>query len=146
MFRIPILAAVAALMLGTGPAFAANFDVQMLNKGDAGAMVFEPSLVQLAAGDTVTFVAVDKGHNAEAVKELIPDGAEPFKGKINEEITIAFDVPGVYVIKCQPHLAMGMVMAVVVGEATANLEAVKTAKFPKKARERLDAALAAGGY
>ena len=138
------LAAAAALIVVAGPALAANFEVRMLNKGEAGAMVYEPAFVQLAPGDTVTFLPVDKGHT-EAVKDLIPDGAAPFRGKINEELVVAFDVPGVYVVKCQPHLAMGMVMAVVVGEAPANLEAVKGAKLPKKAKERLEAALAAGG-
>ena len=131
-----------ALALAAGPAFAANFEVLMLNKGEAGAMVFEPALVQLEPGDTVTFVATDKGHNAETIKDLIPEGATPFKGKINEEIVVTFDVPGTYAIKCLPHLAMGMVMAVVVGDGAPNLDAVREAKLPKKARERLDAALA----
>jgi hypothetical protein len=38
---------------------------------------------------------------------------------------------------------MGMVALVVVGDAPANIEAIKTAKLPKKARERLDADIAA---
>ena len=141
MKRLSTLGALA-LALATGPAFAANYDVLMLNKGEAGAMVFEPALVQLEPGDTVTFLATDKGHNAETIKDLIPEGATPFKGKINEEIVITFDVPGTYAIKCLPHLAMGMVMAVVVGDGEPNLAAVREAKLPKKAKERLDAALA----
>ncbi len=37
----------------------------MLNKGlDGGIMVFEPTLVQIEPGDTVKFVAADKGHKA----------------------------------------------------------------------------------
>jgi len=40
---------------------------------------------------------------------------------------------------------MGMVGFVVVGDAPANLDAVKTGKLPKKARERMDAASAAAG-
>jgi pseudoazurin len=62
-------------------------------------------------GDTVTSVPADKGHNAETV---VPDGAETFKGKINEEIKQTFSVPGVYVIKCTPHWSMGMAAVVVV--------------------------------
>lgn len=45
-------------------------------------------------------------------------------------------------MKCTPHVGMGMVAAVVVGDAPANVEKVKAVKLPKKARERLDAALA----
>jgi hypothetical protein len=40
---------------------------------------------------------------------------------------------------------MGMVGVVVVGDAPSNLEAVKTGKLPKKARERMDAAIAGLG-
>jgi pseudoazurin len=130
--------AAAAIIAGgmTAPALAANFDVQMLNKGAAGAMVFEPALVNLAPGDTVTFLPVDKGHNAESIKDMTPEGAELFKSGMNKEITVTYTVPGVYGIKCAPHLAMGMVMLVVVGDDTSNLEAVKAAKVPGKAKER----------
>ena len=145
MSTLRILAIAAAFATAVTPAVAANFDVQMLNKGEAGIMVFEPAFVQLEPGDMVTFLATDKGHNAETIKGLIPEGAEPFKGKVNEEIVVTFDVPGVYAIKCLPHLAMGMVMAVAVGAEPANADAIKAAKLPKKAKERLDAALAQGG-
>lgn len=130
--------AAAAFVAGamTAPALAANFDVQMLNKGEAGAMVFEPALVKLAPGDTVTFLPTDKGHNAESIKDMTPAGAELFKSGMNKEITVTYTVPGVYGIKCTPHLAMGMVMLVVVGDDTSNLEAVKAAKVPGKAKER----------
>ncbi len=38
-------------------------------------MVFEPSLIKVAKGDTVTFIPTDKSHNAETVKDLLPAGA-----------------------------------------------------------------------
>jgi pseudoazurin len=132
--------AVAAM---TTTANAADFEVQMLNKGKDGVMVFEPGLTKIAKGDTVTFVPTDKSHNAETAKGLLPEGAEPFKGKMNEAVKITFAVDGAYVVKCAPHVGMGMVALIVVGDAPANLEAIKTAKLPKKARERLDADIAA---
>lgn len=129
--------AVAILALtGTG-AFAAEHTVTMLNKGDDGAMVFEPVLTEVAVGDTVTFVSTDKSHNAETIKGLIPDGAEPFKGKVNKDITVSFDTPGVYAIKCLPHYAMGMVALVAVGDDLGNLADVEAAKWPKPAAKRL---------
>jgi pseudoazurin len=133
-----ILALAAVLLLGATPAMAANFEVQMLNKGEAGAMVFEPALTKVAPGDTVTFLPTDKGHNAETIKEILPEGAEPFKGGTGKEVVVTFTAPGVYGVKCAPHYAMGMVALVVVGDAPANLEAAKTAKVPKKAKERLE--------
>ena len=133
----------AAVVIGTVlPAFAANFDVQMLNKGETGAMVFEPALVKVMPGDTVTFLATDKGHNAETIKDMLPEGAEPFKGKMGQDIVVTFDVPGAYGIKCAPHLGMGMIALVIVGDEPANLDAAKAVKHPKKAQERFEAAYA----
>lgn len=142
--RTMAFAAMAAFSLATAAA-AADHEIHMLNKGKAGAMVFEPSVLKIAPGDTVIFIPTDKSHNAETMKDLIPEGATPFKGKMNEEVKVTLDVPGAYVIKCAPHVGMGMVALVVVGDAPANLEAVKTAKLPKKARERMDADIAALG-
>ena len=124
-------------------AAAADFEVHMLNKGKDGVMVFEPGLTKVAKGDTITFVPTDKSHNAETIKDLLPEGAKPFKGKMNEAVKVTFDVEGAYAIKCAPHLGMGMVALVVVGDAPANIDAIKTAKLPKKARERLDADITA---
>ncbi|QFY62778.1 hypothetical protein FZ934_20650 (plasmid) [Rhizobium grahamii] len=62
----------------------------MLNKGADGVMVFEPLLTKIQPGDTVTFVPTDKSHNAETVKDMIPDGAKAFKGKTNETVKETF--------------------------------------------------------
>ena len=70
-----IAAAAAVLTMLAMPAMAANFEVHMLNKGEAGAMVFEPALTKVAVGDTVTFVPTDKSHDAESIKGLIPADA-----------------------------------------------------------------------
>ena len=136
-----ILAAAAMLVLAAAPATAANFEVHMLNKGEAGGMVFEPALTQVAVGDTVTFLPTDKGHNAETIKEMMPEGAEAFKGGMGKEVVVTFAAPGAYGIKCAPHLGMGMVALVVVGDAPADLDALKAVKLPKKAKERMDAAI-----
>lgn len=137
-------AAAVALSLSL-PALAADHQIQMLNKGSDGAMVFEPGFLKIAPGDTVTFVPTDKSHNAETYKGLIPEGAAEFKSKPNETFQATFDLPGDYVIKCAPHMVMGMVALIQVGEAPANLEAIKTAKLPNLVRKRLDADLARAG-
>nr|WP_246701887.1 pseudoazurin [Rhizobium terricola] len=138
--RFAVAGAVLAAFVGS--AVAADFEVHMLNKGKDGAMVFEPAGLKIAAGDSVTFIPTDKGHNAESIKGMIPEGATEFKGKMNEQIKVTFSVPGAYAVKCAPHVGMGMVGVVVVGDASANLEAFKAVKLPKKAQERVAAALA----
>ena len=125
------LAAVLLVPLG---AHAADHEVKMLNKGAAGAMVFEPAFLEIAVGDSVTFVPTDKGHAAVSIKDMMPEGAEPFIGKMNKEITVVFDVPGVYGVKCVPHYGMGMVALIVAGEPV-NREAAAAVKHPGKARQ-----------
>lgn len=134
------LALAATMLVGGTAAMAADHEVKMLNKGAGGVMVFEPELVKVAPGDTVTFKATDAGHNAETIKGMLPDGAEPFVGKMGEDVTVTFTQPGVYGIKCRPHIGMGMVAAVVVGEPV-NLEAAKSVKTVGKAGKKFAALL-----
>ena len=68
-----VAGAVAALAIAT-PAAAADHVVKMLNNGNAGMMVFEPALVKVAPGDTVTFQPIDKIHSAESIPGMIPAG------------------------------------------------------------------------
>ncbi|WP_417607748.1 pseudoazurin [Primorskyibacter flagellatus] len=131
--------ALAALM--GSASFAETFDVQMLNKGDSGAMVFEPASLRIAAGDTVKFIPADKGHNAESVKGMIPEAAEAFAGKINEEIDVTLTEPGLYGVKCKPHWGMGMVMVIAVGDDVADTDSFLAAKMPKKAKTRFEESL-----
>lgn len=142
MKRMSFLAVPALVLALAGTALAAEHEVKMLNKGEAGMMVFEPAYVRAEPGDVIRFVPTDKSHNAESIKEVLPEGVETFKSKINEEFELTVTEPGLYGIKCTPHFAMGMVALIQVGDAPANLEAAQTAKMPKKARERMDAAIA----
>ena len=110
----------------------------MLNKGPEGQpMQFDPAFLMIEPGDTVTFIATDKGHNSESILEMIPEGAETWKGKMNEEISVTFDVEGIYGYKCQPHFGMGMVGIIQVGDNTDNLDSAQTAKLPGKAKSRM---------
>lgn len=137
--RKTLILATALFTLTAVPALAANFEVHMLNKGAAGTMVFEPSALKVAPGDTVTFIPTDKGHNAETIKDMLPEGAESFKGAVGKEVVVTFTAEGVYGVKCAPHLGMGMVALIQVGDAPANVDAAKAAKLPKKAAERMQA-------
>ena len=138
-----LLLAATVLSAGlAGAASAADVDVMMLNKGESGVMVFEPSFVQVQPGDTVHFIATDKSHNVESIKGMIPDGVEPFKGEMNENFDLTVTEEGVYGVKCTPHFPMGMVALVVVGDPSSNLEAAKALKNSKKATERFEAAFA----
>jgi len=134
MRRCLVAAAVAAAMAIAGDATAAEVEVKMLNKGAEGVMVFEPALVRIAPGDTVKFVSTDKGHNAETIKGMLPDGGATFIGKMGEDVAVKFDQAGIYGIKCAPHYGMGKVAMVVVG-TPANEEQAKAVPQIGKAKQ-----------
>lgn len=141
MFR-SVVSGLALTSLMVCAAFAETFEVQMLNKGaDGERMVFEPAFIQAQPGDTIKFIAFDKGHNAEVNTGMLPDGAEAFKGKINEEIEVTLDTEGVYGVICKPHFAMGMVMIIAIGDADVPDDFFE-GRVPPKAKERFDALLA----
>lgn len=141
---LTIAASLAVLAM---PALGAEFEVKMLNKGSDGkAMVFEPASLKVQPGDTVKFVPTDKGHDVVSMPGLVPEGVADIKGKINQEVTFTADKPGAYVFKCTPHFGMGMVALIVVGDAPANLAAVKDAKMPKLPKDRLNAEIGKLGF
>lgn len=133
MRKLALVATAAVLMTLVGGAGAAEVEVKMLNKGAEGFMVFEPSLVTIQPGDSVKFVATDKSHTAETIKGMLPDGATSFAGKMSEDVTVTFDKPGVYGVKCAPHYPMGMVALVVVGTPE-NLATATAVSHPGKAK------------
>ena len=140
IFRLLAGAALAGLL--ALPAFAADIEIRMLNKGSDGqVMVFEPAAVKANVGDVITFVPTDKSHDAQSIKDMIPEGATPFKGKMNEQISITVDKEGVYGVKCASHYGMGMVALIVVGTPE-NVEQAKTIKHPGKARKVFEELLA----
>lgn len=106
----------------------------MLNRDANGAvMVFEPLIVRANPGDTITFIPADKSHQSASMKDGIPEGADSWNSKINEEITITVNEEGVYMYQCTPHLGMGMIGAIVVGEPV-NLDSVRKLRYPGKAK------------
>lgn len=115
-------------LLAAASAHAAEHEVKMLDIGsDKAPMVFEPAVLKIAPGDTVTFVPTNKGHNVES--KLVPDGAETFKSELDEKYSVKLDKEGVYIYVCPPHSMMNMVGVIQVGEAT-NMDAVNS-RVPK---------------
>lgn len=131
----------AAFLAMSLPGSAEVVEVQMLNRGDDGAaMIFDPAYVRLEPGDTIQFVATDRGHNAETIDGMVPDGAEGFTGALNEEIAVTFETEGWYGIQCRPHFAMGMVMVVEVGDAEIPADFLE-GRIPPRAMGRFEDAI-----
>lgn len=97
--------------------------VKMLNSSPNGTMLFEPAILNIAVGESVTFEPTDGGHNSASVAGLVPDGADEWQGALGEEIKITFEKEGVYVYQCTPHVMMAMVGVITVGSAS-NLDQI----------------------
>lgn len=129
---------IAGVALLSISAQAAEFEVKMLNKGSDGqVMMFEPAFLRVQPGDTVRFIPTDKGHDAETIPGMLPDGAQPFKGKLSEELKVTFQTPGLYGYRCLPHFGMGMVGLIAVGNTAPNLDAVRQVKIPPAPAKRM---------
>jgi pseudoazurin len=124
-----------AMMLTAATAGAETIEVQMLNRGEEGVMVFEPAYVDAAVGDVIRFVPTDPGHNAESIEGMLPEGVEPFKSRINQEFELELTEEGLYGVQCTPHYRMGMVALIQAGDPV-NLEAARAVEHPGKAAER----------
>lgn len=106
-------------------------------------MVFEPGFVKAMPGDTVRFISTNPGHNAQTIAGMLPDGEAEQKGPMGADFVMAMKTPGVYGIKCQPHVSMGMVALVQVGKGpSSNIEAARAVKLAPLARKRMAALLA----
>ncbi|MEM6661431.1 MAG: pseudoazurin [Pseudomonadota bacterium] len=122
------------------PAFADGHVVQMYNKDPDDKkrrMIYKPIITVVDAGTEIVFEPTDKGHNTESIKDMIPEGAEAWKSKINKEFKLTLDAPGFYGYKCTPHFSTGMVGLIVVkGDGMmANLEAAQKVKLRGKAKK-----------
>ena len=97
--RLKIVALVLTLIMAvlvTPTLYAADMEVEMLNRRDDGAkMVYSEDIVRIDIGDTITWVPTTKGHNVHFLAG--PEGGDiPKKSKQNKEVEITFDIPGVY--------------------------------------------------
>lgn len=118
----------AAWVAWAGAAFAAEHEIRMLDMSEDGKepMVFDPPFLQVAPGDTVTFIPTHKSHWAES--RLVPEGAEPFKGELDQRFSVTLDKEGIYLYVCPPHQMMNMVGMIQVGKAFNLAEAVEMMK------------------
>ncbi|MEO1078628.1 MAG: plastocyanin/azurin family copper-binding protein [Pseudomonadota bacterium] len=113
VFKIIVLTLTA---VAAGTATAAEHVVKMLNEGDSGQMVFEPSFLKVDVGDTVVFTPEQAGlHNTHAT--FMPEGAEGWTSEPDTEFKVTLSTEGVYLYVCQPHVVFGMVGVIQAGEA-----------------------------
>ena len=97
-----MLIALAVLLM---PRMAYAAEITM---GSNGNLVFDPSELTIAAGESVTFTNGDlPPHNM--VIEGFPELSHPDLAFVGgESFTVTFDNPGNYEFQCEPHAGAGM--------------------------------------
>jgi len=90
---------------------------------NAQATKFHPVVVFAKPGDSIVWKNMS-GHDAQSMESLIPEGAEHWHVPMGSDGSVVLEVEGVYVYKCTPHFALGMVGGIVVGEPS-NMEQVE---------------------
>lgn len=135
-----LLMSAAFLAGSTVAAFAETIEVQMLNENaDGEKMVFSQELIRAEVGDVIRFVPTDRSHNAQSVKDALPEGQEGFKGKMNNEIEYTVTETGLTAVVCQPHQTMGMVALIVVGDDLSNEQQILDARLRGKGKDKIEA-------
>ena len=128
---------ITIIMMFATSSYAADITVDMLNKRDDGAkMAYSEDISRIDVGDTITWVSTSKGHNVEFIAG--PESATlPKKSKLNKDVSVTFDTPGVYLYQCTPHKGLGMIALVVVGGDTSNKDDIANAKTFGKSKKIL---------
>ena len=135
-----LLLSAALIVVSSAAAFAKTIEIQMLNANEAGdKMVFSQELIRAEVDDVIKFVPTDKSHNAQSVKNALPDGQKKFKGKMNKEIEYLVTEAGLTAVVCQPHQTLGMVALIVVGNDVSNAQGILDARVRGKGKIKIAA-------
>ena len=114
-------------------------EVQMLNAHPddrSERMVFHPDIVRAQPGDTIRFISADPAHNAVTYDDMIPEGAEGWKTRINKDEDVVVEAEGAYGYYCQPHKTLGMVGLILVGDASVNYASLKDVSLRGREEQR----------
>ena len=97
-FLLPAVAAAALVAAGCGGAGDSSEPVATTEVSMAKSYVFEPKVIEVEAGETVTWTNDDNFTHTVQV-----DGQEDHKVEQDESVSITFDTPGTYHYVCTLH-------------------------------------------
>ncbi len=101
---------------------AKDYEVKMMSWGNGEPMIFDPAVLRVESGDSITFLPVQQGHQVDSVK--IPEGATKMHSEIDEKYHVTLDKEGIYLYTCLPHRSMNMAGLIQVGSKSSNRDAV----------------------
>ncbi|ABB57118.1 plastocyanin [Synechococcus elongatus] len=112
LFAVAAVLCVGSFFLSAAPASAQTVAIKM--GADNGMLAFEPSTIEIQAGDTVQWV-----NNKLAPHNVVVEGQPELSHKDlafspGETFEATFSEPGTYTYYCEPHRGAGMVGKIVV--------------------------------
>lgn len=96
----------AFAILALTAAHAAGHEVRLTGMANGEHAAFEPPFLKIAPGDTVTFLPVDNHQRVESV--LVPAGATPFQGALDQPFSVTLDAEGIYLYVSPPQQKMNV--------------------------------------
>jgi pseudoazurin len=134
VFKKSIRLMIAAMLVATGLAKQAMAEVIQIEFTQFD--TFSTEVANISIGDTVEWLPKNKGHNVEFLAG--PDMADlPPKSNMNEFHSVRFEKQGVYLYGCTPHLNMGMLGLIVVGNDLHNINEIGNTDLPNVAKSVL---------
>lgn len=97
-FLLPVVAAAALVAAGCGGSGASGEPAATTHVSMAKSYVFEPKVIRVEAGETVTWTNDDNFTHTVQV-----DGREDHEVEQGESVSIDFDTPGTYHYVCTLH-------------------------------------------
>lgn len=131
--RAVFAGAMALLGLAPRAAVPAEYAMHLVSENASGRFRFEPEILYAQVGDLVRFVPDDPMHAAKSVPGMLPAGAQPWRARMGETVSVRLDEPGVYGVKCRSGYEVGMVGLIVVGSDPPNWEGAQAVRHPPRA-------------
>jgi pseudoazurin len=145
---LPLLLALSIFGPGRASAEPRTHLVQVVSDPVGGRMYFDPKVLHVEPGDTVTWVnRAEEEHNVITFPDGYPEGAAAFQSPLfreaGEEWSVTLTVEGSYEYHCLPHLPMGMHGMIIVGRLSAQDEfhvpsPVEVARYRRQMLEWFD--------
>jgi len=122
-----LLASVAMSDVRSQAATGSNHVVKVVSDEAGGRMYFEPKVLYINPGDTVTWVNLgDEEHDIITFPDGYPEGTAAFQSPLfehaGEQWSHVFAKEGTYEYHCLPHLPMGMHGMIIVGRVSEQAE------------------------
>ena len=129
---LPVLFILTTLLIISKSASAETVQIEF-TKFDT----YSTEVVHIDIGDSVEWLPESAGHNVEFIAGPNMD-ALPKSSKMDDLHSVVFKTPGIYLYGCTPHLNMGMLGLVIVGNNLQNLEKIHDVKLSRIAKSILE--------